>query len=225
MLVCFFAATPLFAASPVVTPSKVNFDRPESNQQLLVSITRPDGCVVDRTRIAKYRSADESIAVVDELGLVEPLRDGRTAIVVEHDGARIEVPVEVAGVDRPTPISFPRDIVLILSKTGCNTGGCHGKAEGQNGFKLSVFGYDPHGDFAALAQEGCGQRVTVDDLRYHRLRRWIQEDARYLTTDAPQVVRIEVEPREQILLARENRQLRVWAVDEAGFRRCVTMEA
>jgi hypothetical protein len=251
VLVCFFAAAPLFAAVPVVTPSKVNFDRPESNQQLLVSVTRPDGRVVDRTRIAKYRSADESIAVVDELGLVEPLRDGRTAIVVEHDGARIEVPVEVAGVDRPTPISFPRDIVPILSKTGCNTGGCHGKAEGQNGFKLSVFGYDPHGDFAALTQEGRGrrvftaapdrslvllkataaephgggQRMTADDLRYRRLRRWIQEGAQYLTTDAPQVVRIEVEPREQILLAGENRQLRVWAVDEAGVRRCVTTEA
>src|SRR5262245_31314314 len=48
------------------------------------------------------------------------------------------------------------DIVPILSKFGCNSSGCHGKAEGQNGFKLSIFGFDPVADYAALTQEGRG---------------------------------------------------------------------
>lgn len=235
----------------LVTPPTVKLDRPESTQQLLLSIEANDSRTVDATRTAKYRSADPAIATVDELGLVEPLRDGKTTIVVELDGRSHSVPVEVTGVDRPTPISFPRDIVPILSKTGCNMGGCHGKAEGQNGFKLSVFGFDTRADHAAIAQEGRGrrifppspdrsllllkatatephgggQRMTTDSLRYRRLRRWIDEGAQYVTDRQPQVVRIEVEPTEQILLAKENRQLRVWAVDEEGVRRCVTTEA
>src|SRR5882762_9645765 len=54
----------------------------------------------------------------------------------------------------PRQFNFENDIVPILSKFGCNTSGCHGKAEGQNGFKLSVFGFDPGADYAALTQEG-----------------------------------------------------------------------
>ncbi len=34
---------------------------------------------------------------------------------------------------------FENDILPILSRYGCNSSGCHGKAEGQGGFKLSVF--------------------------------------------------------------------------------------
>src|SRR5882724_6530818 len=54
---------------------------------------------------------------------------------------------------------FDNDIEPILSRFGCNSSGCHGKAEGQNGFKLSVFGYDPAADHAALVKEGRGRRV------------------------------------------------------------------
>jgi hypothetical protein len=246
------AATPVVhAATFEVSPAAVTLDRPESTQQLLVSVKAADGRLVDVTRTAKYRSEDPKIARVDELGLVEPIRDGQVTVVVEHSGGSIRVPVTVQEVDRPTPISFPRDIVPILTKTGCNTGGCHGKAEGQNGFKLSVFGFDTLGDHGAIAHEGRGrrlfpsapeqslllrkavaaephgggQRMDVDSLRYRRLQRWIAEGARYVVDNQPQVVRIEVEPAEQILLAKENRQLRVWAVDEAGVRRCVTTEA
>ena len=55
--------------------------------------------------------------------------------------------------------NFENDIVPILSRYGCNTSGCHGKAEGQNGFKLSVFGFDPEADYAAIVHEGRGRRV------------------------------------------------------------------
>src|SRR3954468_22242415 len=54
---------------------------------------------------------------------------------------------------------FENDIVPILSRHGCNSSGCHGKAEGQNGFKLSVFGFDPPADYDALTKEGRGRRV------------------------------------------------------------------
>ena len=74
---------------------------------------------------------------------VEPLPEGTTEIIVRDGEAVARVPVSVAGIAAPPPVSFRRQIVPILSKAGCNSGGCHGKAEGQNGFKLSVFGFDP----------------------------------------------------------------------------------
>ncbi|MFN5197007.1 MAG: hypothetical protein ACK5MS_06935, partial [Planctomyces sp.] len=55
--------------------------------------------------------------------------------------------------------NFENDIVPILSRFGCNTSGCHGKAEGQNGFKLSVFGSDPEADYDAVVKENFGRRV------------------------------------------------------------------
>ena len=68
----------------------------------------------------------------------------------------------VAAADEAAPprrFNFENDIVPILSRYGCNSSGCHGKAEGQNGFKLSVFGFDPSADYAALTMEARGRRV------------------------------------------------------------------
>ena len=56
-------------------------------------------------------------------------------------------------------LNFENDILPVLSRYGCNSSGCHGKAEGQNGFKLSVFGFDPEADYIALVMEGRGRRV------------------------------------------------------------------
>src|SRR5258707_4574817 len=56
-------------------------------------------------------------------------------------------------------VDFRNDIEPILTKTGCNAGGCHGKASGQNGFKLSLFAFEPKFDYDALVNEGHGRRV------------------------------------------------------------------
>src|SRR6185369_4474313 len=69
----------------------------------------------------------------------------------------------VAGDASPRRFNFENDIIPILSRFGCNASGCHGKAEGQNGFKLSVFGFDPPADYVALTQEGRGRR-TIPSL-------------------------------------------------------------
>ena len=239
------------AASFEVTPAKIELDQPETTLQLLVNVKGEAQRAADVTRASHYRSDDTTIATVDELGLVRPLRDGTTSVVVEHEGAETRVPVVVKGVDHPRPISFPRDVIPILTKAGCNMGGCHGKAEGQNGFKLSVFGFDPPTDHEAITKQartrrlffpaperslllrkataeephGGGMRMEVDSLRYQRLIRWIHEGGNFAASEAPELVRIEVEPREQVLLAGGVQQLRVWAIDADGARRCVTTEA
>ncbi len=57
------------------------------------------------------------------------------------------------------PVSFVRDVLPALSKAGCNAGACHAKADGQNGFKLSVFTYDPNADHAEIVKDARGRRV------------------------------------------------------------------
>ena len=51
------------------------------------------------------------------------------------------------------PLSFINDVLPVLSKAGCNSGSCHAKAEGQNGFKLSVFAYDPKSDYRQIVKD------------------------------------------------------------------------
>ncbi len=57
------------------------------------------------------------------------------------------------------PVSFELEIQPILTARGCNQGACHGKARGQNGFQLSLLGFDADFDYAALTQQARGRRI------------------------------------------------------------------
>ncbi|HUY34076.1 MAG TPA: DUF1549 and DUF1553 domain-containing protein [Pirellulales bacterium] len=244
-------ATAPARAAVAVSPDSVVLDGPETSQQLLVTSIQPDGQRKDGTRLASYESANAAVAVVDAEGLVQPRAEGRTEIVVRSGAEMVRVPVEVTGLVNPRPILFEQQLVPILTKAGCNSGGCHGKADGQNGFKLSVFGSNPAADYDALVKEGRGRRVFLsapdrslvlqkataevphggglriepEGLGHRRLRRWLVEGAGFTGGDAPPIASVEVEPAEQALLAGESQQLRATAIDAAGARRCVTMEA
>src|SRR5579862_5307896 len=71
---------------------------------------------------------------------------------------RADAPVIVKAIQLDQPISFKRDVMPILTKAGCNTGGCHGSARGQDGFHLSLFGYDPAGDYDRITREMGARR-------------------------------------------------------------------
>ncbi len=111
---------------------------------------------MDRTREAHFRSLDPKIVAVTPAGVVRAVGDGRTTIVVEIDGRAHNVAATVADATAPRRFNFENDVEPVLSRYSCNSAGCHGKAEGQNGFKLSVFGFDPAADYAALVKEGRG---------------------------------------------------------------------
>ena len=145
-----------------VSPAEIVLDQPESSQQLLVN--HSSHANTDLTHAVTYESANPDIARVTSSGRVLPQSEGQTNITIRdqsHAGTSITVPVTVRGLVNPAPLSFHNDIIPILSKAGCNSGGCHGKAEGQNGFKLSIFGFDPLADHEALISEGRGRRVSV----------------------------------------------------------------
>jgi hypothetical protein len=146
------------------------------------------------------------------------------------------------------PLNFENDIVPILSKFGCNASGCHGKAEGQNGFKLSVFGFDPPADYRAITMEGRGRRVfpaaaeksllllkvsggkphgggvriLPDRPEYETLRLWIAAGLPVGSASDPKTVKIELTPHEETLAIGQTRQLVVTATQSDGKKLDVT---
>ncbi|MGH7224522.1 MAG: DUF1549 domain-containing protein, partial [Gemmataceae bacterium] len=211
---------------------------PDASQQLLVTGTFSSGQVRDLTRRARYSSVPSGIVAVDAAGMVMPLKDGEANITVEVKGA---APVRIGAnvrrfADAPR-VSFANEVVPTFSKVGCNVGGCHGKASGQNGFKLSLFGFEPGEDYEYIVKEGRGRRLLVSapdssllllkatgqiahgggkrlekaSPSYALLRRWIGEGAPNDAPDAATVQRIEVVPRERVLDRTGNQQMIVVA--------------
>ncbi len=149
-------------------------------------------------------------------------------------------------------VSFVRDVMPVLSKAGCNSGGCHGNANGKGGFRLSLRGEDPGFDYHWLTRESSGRRVDrfdpdasllllkptnqlahqggtrfrADSLEYRLLRDWIAGGAPPPARGEPRLDRLEVEPREKYLIAPgESVQLAVTAIYEDGRRNDVTRMA
>ncbi len=144
--------------------------------------------------------------------------------------------------------SFTNDVVPVLSRFGCNSGGCHGKLAGQNGFKLSLRGYAPESDFESLAREsqgrrinavvpsesllirkaigalphGGGKRIAVGSPAEKVLLDWIQAGTPGPKAGEPVVERLELEPLSTTLKLTETRSILVTAVYSDGQKRDVT---
>ncbi len=213
----------------------ISLTGPESWQQLIV--TGHFGAkVLDLSRDAVYQAMPGGIVQVDASGLVTPLKNGAATIQVKAGSQVVAVKVAVAQISSETPIQFENHIVPIFSRLGCNTGGCHGKTGGQNGFALSLFGFEPPEDHDALVKEARGRRVlstspefslllrkgtgtiahvggrrmAVGSIQYQMLRRWIDLGTPYNKND-PVVSHIETLPRNRILPRDSQQQLAVIA--------------
>ena len=149
------------------------------------------------------------------------------------------------------PFHFETDVLSILTRFGCNASGCHGKAEGQNGFKLSIFGFDPGADYSALTSEsrgrrtnptvperslllqkssgdmphGGGVRIRKDSDEYRVLRDWVANGLPFGDPTAPRVASITVSPREQLMGLKTTQPLKVVAKFDNGFEQEVTRHA
>ncbi|MCH7871289.1 MAG: DUF1549 domain-containing protein, partial [Planctomycetes bacterium] len=125
------------------------------------------------------------------------------------------------------PISFRNDIEPVLMKLGCNTGSCHGNARGQEGFRLSLFGFDPSMDYVNLTREigarridvsqpgnslmlrkptakvahGGGERLKESDRLYSVLKEWIAEGSPRDPPTLPTLAAIQIDPAESVLKA------------------------
>ena len=238
--ILLLAGRPLRADEPaeiVVDPALVRLIGPKATYSLLVHRKTADGWLIDRTRSATYTSKDLQVARVSSSGLIRAVGDGETDIEVEADGVKKLVRVQVSESARPRTFHFENDIEPILSRFGCNSAGCHGGAEGQGGFKLSVFGFDPGADFNAITKEGRGRRVLVGapdaslilakpsgqvahgggvrlpkgTAEFETLRGWLLAGTPIGDSNTPRAVSIRVEPKQRLLPMRGQQQLRVIA--------------
>lgn len=201
-----------------VHPAVVRIDGAADSVQLLVTGVRRDGLRVDLTREAKS-TTPSTLVDVSERGLLRPRQDGGGVLQLAVGELTAEVPVQVANVAAPLNPSFVVDVQPILSRSGCSTGTCHGSADGKNGFKLSLRGYDTEFDHAALTDDHAGRRfnraapdkslfllkptaavpheggqvVQPDSVDYAVLRAWVQGGVA-LDLDAPRVEQIELFP-------------------------------
>lgn len=118
-------------------------------------VTGPIGNVPDSET---WKRVEGDSVVIDSDGLIQPMKPG-TAKLAAKTGpdATASVTVDV----RPAEVDFSNDILPILTRYSCNSGGCHGRLDGQNGFKLSLFGYAAEQDHRSLVREAGGRRVDV----------------------------------------------------------------
>jgi hypothetical protein len=216
-----------------VTPPKAELRGPEAVQQLVVE--GPDGR--DLTGRAKFLVSDAAVAAVDAAGMVSVRGDGQAVVTIEADGKTAEVPVVVSETSPGPPINFANQIVPIFTKLGCNGGGCHGKSGGQNGFRLSLLGFEPPLDYETIVKEGRGRRVfpaapeeslllkkavgrvphgggkklDADSHEYRLIVRWIASGMPMGKPDDPTVARIEVYPPTKVLARGGQQQLVITA--------------
>ncbi len=155
ILLIVASVAPRAAAGPLTcTTQSIAFEDAYAGRQLIVADSEKDV-----TREARYTSSNAAVVRVDDKGYVTPAGDGSASIRIQRGSAKLEVPVRASGFGSNRPVDFGREIVPLLSRMGCNAGGCHGKASGQNGFKLSLFGFDAAFDHAALTREARGRRI------------------------------------------------------------------
>jgi hypothetical protein len=233
-----------------VEPAAVRLVGSDASAQVLVAIPA-DGvttAAADRTHAATYEVADPAVAVVEPGGLVRPLGDGATTLTVRDGERSATIPIEVEDFADRRPVGFVGQVVPILTKTGCNAGACHGKATGQNGFRLSLLGFDPKFDYDALVREGRGRRVfpaapgrslilrkpaaliphgggrrfAVGSPEYRTIERWVAQGMPFDVEREPKLVALDVQPARRVLAARDTQQLRVTARYDDGTTADIT---
>src|SRR5262245_17601019 len=143
-----------------VFPPDVNLETARDRQSFVVQAWFADGLARDVTAEAKVTVANPALVKLDN-NVVLPAADGATEMTVEWGGKAVKVPVKVTAALVDRPISFKLDVMPVFMRSGCNTGSCHGAARGKDGFRLSLFGFDPDGDHYRLTREINGRRINL----------------------------------------------------------------
>jgi hypothetical protein len=211
----------------------------DATRQLNVAAKSASGPLRDVTRRVRYAVEPPGVVQVDPTGRLSVVGDG-SAIVRARDeasGLQTEIKVRVEGAKETPPVSFANRIVPIFTKASCNSGGCHGKSGGQNGFKLSLLGFEPEEDYDHLVFEargrrlfpaspensllltkglgvsphGGGKRLARDSDEYRLLLRWIEQGMPFGSAADPKLEAIEVYPRARVMQMKSEQQLSVLA--------------
>jgi hypothetical protein len=167
-------------------------------------------------------------------------------LLIAAETARSAEPARPEGNTVP---SFRQDVMPVFFRAGCNAGSCHGAAKGKDGFMLSLFGYDPAGDYHRIVDDIAGRRInlaipersllllkslgkvphtggelfTADSDYYRTLLDWIDAGAPDDAQDVPDTTGLEVSAASFVFEGRTTRDhLRVVANQSDGTKRDVT---
>jgi uncharacterized protein DUF1549/uncharacterized protein DUF1553 len=224
------SVAPAASAVLVAYPARVALEGARDRQGVVLLSKNPDGSTADVTTRATWR-LEEPLARIEDQTLF-PLRAGTTTLVLSFAGQRVEVPVLVKTPQHQRDVSFGHDVLPALTRAGCNTGSCHGASRGKEGFRLSLFGYDPRGDYQRLTRElsgrrvdlsaaleslllakgtgsvrhGGGQRISPQSESYRLIEEWIAGGAPADPRALPKLTGIELSPPEAVLLEGQGSQ-------------------
>ena len=243
------------SARLTVFPPAIHLEGPDASQRLIAQRTSPSGEFQRELRSGlEWSSSDESVVVVRD-GHAVAVADGEASLVArfgdaasDEGGASTPVAVRVRGTARPRQVSFENHVLAVLSKNGCNSGACHGAIAGQNGFRLSLRGYDPAADFRSITRGARGRRVVRAEPGrsllltkptgrlphkggvlfedgsgdYDVVAGWIAAGARPPSPGAPRLEGIDLFPPSVTLAPGDEQQLIVVARYDDGHREDVT---
>jgi hypothetical protein len=232
-------------------PAKIALKGIDDSQQLVLTASLTGGRLQDLTSDVKYEIANPKLARVTTLGRVIPLANGSTTVTASYGDKKAVISLTVQSCDVSLPINFTNQVVPIFTKLGCNSGGCHGKSGGQNGFALSLLGFVPEMDYNSLVKEARGRRLLpyapensllllkatgqmahaggkrmeVGSDEWKLLRRWIAAGTPFGDAKDPVVVKISVFPEHRILTRNDKQQIAVAAHYSDGSVQDVTQRA
>ena len=218
------AAASQAPASLIVNPSNIHLSAVRDRQSVIVQAVMANGLTYDVTDQAEVSIGDEAMVRRDGMTF-HPVADGETTVQVSYGGHNVTVPVVVVNATVDPPISFRQDVMPVFMKTSCNNGSCHGAARGKDGFRLSLFGFDPEGDHYRLTREIPGRRINLalpeesllvekgagivphtggkrfspDSEYYDTVVRWLQSGAPNDPGPVPAVVSVEIYPQGAVL--------------------------
>ncbi len=231
-----------------ILPGQFTLETKRDWHRVIVFARFDDDTTRDVTSFSEITIADPRLAKLEGDRLA-PLADGATELLVTCNGRTAKAPVKVTGAAQDRPVSFKLDVMPVFMRSGCNIGGCHGSARGKDGFRLSLFGFDPDGDYIRITRENPGRRINLalpeestlieksigavphsgnqcfeEDSVYHKtLLEWITNGAPKDAADIPRVTGIEVHPKQCVMEGRgETQQVTVRATYSDGTDRDVT---
>ncbi len=242
------AATAEIPAAIAVIPPQATLRGPDAVQQLAVEGTFAGDVKRDVTVGAGFVSSNPSVVTVDSSGTVTAKGDGKADVTVKVGGRETKVAVEVKDFAAGLPINFTNQVVPVFTKLSCNSGACHGKASGQNGFRLSLLGFEPAVDYETVVKEGRGRRLfpaapekslfllkatakvphgggrkmEVGSHEYQVVLRWIAAGMPFGKDNDPKVASIEVYPDTRVLQRGTKQQIVVTAHYTDGSTEDVT---
>ena len=207
-----------------VFPSDVHLGAKQDRQSVVVQAVYSDGATRDVTSAASFSVGNKSLVRLEKETLY-PMADGKTELQVKFSGKALKLPITIEHAKVEQPISFRLDVIPALTKSGCNSGACHGSSRGKDGFRLSLFGYDPDGDYHRITREQVGRRVNLalpeeslliekglgavphtggerfkkGDEIYNTLLRWLQAGAPKDEDKVAKVVGIDIMPKQAVL--------------------------